>query len=244
MTENHLSSYVNGGWRSVLGWGLNDSLCQTLLLINEFQREHNITGPSCEIGVHNGLLLILLGLMQNDGETAIGIDLFEMSQDQNLDKSGSGSLELTQQNIKIHAPNNKFELVAANSFNIPLDVLKMMHGTRLFHVDGGHFLEVVLADIATAQTALGVGGVIIIDDFWTPGYPEVHEATIRYLDSAIVLKAVPLMVGWGKIFLAHLSHKDRLLNFIKQRLPDNYRQWPIKISRYDCIEVSDYKTLG
>jgi hypothetical protein len=234
MTSSLLQSYRTEGFLRVEGWGIDQELIDLFEMFNDFQRAHGLGGPMCEIGVHHGRTLILLGLLKRPQEKVIGIDLFESNQSQNLDASGSGSIAAVHRNLAEFAPGIEIDLISANSFDLSVDQRNCLQGCRLFHIDGGHFIEVVLNDIALAQSTLGVGGIIVIDDYWHSGFPEVQEAVHRYFWTSAAMKAVPFMAGKNKLFLAHNSHKERLLDFVAAKLPANRRK-PIRLLGYNAI---------
>jgi Methyltransferase domain len=239
MNKALLQRYRAGGFHSVQGWGINETLFDIFVHLNDFHMTNNLEGPLCEIGVHHGRTLILLGLMKRQHEKAVGIDLFESGQAQNLDASGKGSIEAARRNLAEHAPGVNFDLIAASSFDLTTDQRNLMQGCRFMHIDGGHFTEVVLNDIALTQSVLGLGGVIVIDDYWHSGFPEVQEAVHRYFWTSPSLKAVPFMTGINKIFLAHLSHRDLLLAHMSARLPEERRK-PIRLLGHSAICIDPH----
>jgi hypothetical protein len=233
-TNSDVYKYCNGGFLEVGGWGIDRNLINTILLIQQFQKQYRLPGPLVEIGVHEGRVLILFGLLQAYDEAAVGIDLFEDAQDQNIDHSGYGSSHMTKHNFQKHAPSAKYLLFAENSLSLGNAAINAIKGARLFHIDGGHTFEVALNDIALATSCLGLGGVIIIDDYWHPGWPEVSEAVHRYYATSTDLRAVPFMTGMNKLFLAHISHKDGLLDFMLERLPEG-RNKRVRIFGYPAV---------
>ena len=229
-----LEQYRKTGLNQVEGWGVDEDLINLIINFQEFHNLHGIRGGLCEIGVHHGRTLVLFALLAGEGDRVIGIDLFEERQVENLDSSGLGSLERTRANLAMHAPGVPAKCITANSFDLTTAQRALLDGARMFHIDGGHFLEVVLNDLHIAQQALAPGGIIIIDDYWHSGFPEVHEAVHRYFATATSLKAVPFMTGRNKIFLAHNSHRDRLLDFMKNNLPPERRKL-VKLLGYESI---------
>ena len=238
-SEEHLQRYRTEGFRSVEGWGVDSPLIEVFIHVDDFQRAHGVRGSLVEIGIHHGRTLLLLGLLRNEGERVVGIDLFEDAQEQNLDFSGSGSYVAFQDNAKRHAPGVDFTIVAGNSLALDAESVDAMNGCRLFHIDGGHYREIVSNDLLLAQTALGLGGVIVVDDYWHSGFPEVQEAVNRYFRTSSVLKAVPVMTGMNKLFLAHLSHKDRLLDYMAARMPPD-RNKRVTVLGYPAICIDPH----
>src|SRR5262249_51330507 len=154
----------NVGLFQVEGWGIDQELADLFILIDEFQARNGVRGPFCEIGVPHGPLLILVGFLSKPRGRTVRVNLFSDAPKQNLDASGSGSYAKVRENIARHAPHADFAIVKGNScYLAPTDVAKLQ-GCRLMHIDGGHLTEVVLNDLTLAQSTIGVGGVIVIDD--------------------------------------------------------------------------------
>jgi hypothetical protein len=55
----------------------------------------------------------------------------------------------------------------------PDDILTTVGEARLFSIDGGHWAEVVRNDLSIAENSLAEHGVIALDDFHRPEWPEV-----------------------------------------------------------------------
>jgi hypothetical protein len=122
-------------------------------------------------------------------------------------------------------------LITGNSFELSVDKYPKLQNSRLFHIDGGHFLEVVLNDISIAQQSVSSGGIIIIDDYWHSGFPEVSEAVNRYFSTATRIRAVPFMTGINKIFLCDVSFKTKVM----QRMSSSLETKTIKLLGYDAL---------
>lgn len=232
--EALLSRYLEGGFAEVHGWGMNKDLARIFGLINHFQQNRGIRGPLAEIGVQDGRVLIVLALFTAEGETAVGIDIFE-NQSENLDRSGANTTYNTVvENCAVHAPGARVKLIKANSFRLAPEDLERLRGFRFMHVDGGHYFEVVMNDLEIAQRMIGGGGVIVMDDYWHSGFPEVQEAVHRYFWTSPVIKAAPFMVGQNKLFLASHEIRTDLLAFMRKSLPENRRR-PVRVLSYEAI---------
>ena len=180
-----------------------------------------------------------MGLISQSNETAVGIDLFEDMQLANLDASGSGSKSAVLKNIEKYAPDSKFELISANSFSLTEKIFIDGRLARIFHIDGGHFKECVANDLHISQLSLHLGGVIIVDDYWHSGFPEVQEAVNRYYRTSNNIKAVPFAVGKNKISLAGHEIKDKLLSALKEKFPPQKTK-SVKVLGYDAIRVDQH----
>jgi len=235
---SNLEEYAAGGYLEVEGWGVDKELIELIRTLDQFQKAENISGALWEIGVHHGRTLILLGLLSRQNEIVIGIDLFENGQDQNLDLSGCGSYDALMKNILAFSPDVTYEIYSSNSFFLKNGVLQKMQNARLVHIDGGHYFEVVLNDMMIAQSSIGLGGIIIIDDYLHSGFPEVQEAVQRYFWISSTIKAIPFAIGKNKLFMIDISFHQKILNYLKKILPEGKNK-PVRVLRYDafCIDA-------
>jgi hypothetical protein len=192
--------YIATGHRAVQGW-LTDTARLTIVPLVRAQDARGITGPVCEIGVHHGRLFILLHLLAIQ-ERAVGWDLFEGGQKENVDHSGGGSQLITQENIRTHGGAlDRVRLVAANSLHLaPEDVVRDCGGhPRIFSIDGGHTAEITENDLRLADATVCDGGLVILDDCFNESWPGVMEGTARFL--ATSSRLVPAVIGGNKLIL-------------------------------------------
>lgn len=234
MRQTLIQNYRDKGHEKVEGWGVDRELIDLIMTLDRFQSTNQISGHLCEIGVHHGRTLILLALLSRERESVWGIDLFESAQLQNIDASGSGLEAAVRKNLQQHAPSIPVNLVACNSFHLSQQNRLAIQGSRLVHIDGGHFLEVVLHDLDLAQNILGSGGIIILDDYWHSGFPEVQEAAHRFFSTATTIKAVPFMTGKNKLFLVDVCYYNPLLAFLQNTLPSD-RNKRVKLLGYEGL---------
>ena len=226
MTMQDIRDYLEGPFEEIEGW-CDPYLWQAVMPLHEAQQAMSVAGPVAEIGVHHGKLLI--GLMKATGSARgnLAVDLFDL-QGFNLDKSGEGNLEALQANLArcgYGADAVRFE--RADSLTLGThDVPRLRgdsHGGFAFvSVDGGHMVEHAMHDIRLAMELAMAPGIILVDDFFALQWPGVTEAVARlYLGDRPPF--VPLLAGYNKLLLCHLSHRQRfwdaLVSHIKERLP-------------------------
>jgi len=167
------------------------------------QRGNGVRGSVAEIGVHHGKLFILLCLLRDEGEIAVGYDLFDR-QDQNIDGSGKGSLEVLTQNLRyMKASATHLKLITANSLDLTgAKVLRDSESpVRLFSIDGGHTADITRNDLSIAAEATGDDGVIILDDFFNEAWPGVSTGTSQFLRDNPA-KMIPFAILGNKVFFA------------------------------------------
>jgi hypothetical protein len=195
-----LSDYVRSGSKSVAGWlGRVDS--QLWLEILNYQRERHINGGLAEIGVHHGRSFIALGLALQDGEKAYAIDVFE-DQAKNLDGSGLGDRGRFEANLaRFHVERSRVVIDARGSDVVaPDDILSKVGRVRFFSVDGGHWRDIVGSDLRLAASVLSDQGVIALDDFMRPEWPDVSLGLFDWFEGSDKT-IVPFAIGFNKLYL-------------------------------------------
>ena len=71
---------------------------------------------------------------------------------------------------------------------------------RFFSIDGGHWLEIVAHDLSVAEGSLAPHGVIALDDFHRPEWPEVSAGFFAW-NAARQRPLVPCLIGFNKLYL-------------------------------------------
>jgi hypothetical protein len=177
--------------------------------LSVWQLESHVNGSIAEIGVHHGKLLILLQIWAPLTDPVVGIDLFEERQQENVDRSGSGSLQAFRRNLAEFAAaagRNVFP-VTFNSLEIPVCFFHEngFFPVRLFSVDGGHLEDTAYSDLWTAAASLAPGGVIMLDDFHHS--QGVFNAAVRFVSTTIALEdpVVPFLQGDNKLYLCRTA---------------------------------------
>jgi len=207
--------------KTVEGW-LSETDARIFELILEQQSDLGIIGSVAEIGLHHGKSFIVLCSCLKYSEKAYGIDLFE-SQSLNLDSSGFGSKDRVLGNLqrfgcdmsRVVLDGRLSELVKAS------DIQSAVGGVRFFSIDGGHWYSTVFQDLILAKASLISGGVIALDDYLRPEWPDVARAYHAWY--ALNCEEFEVIaIGFNKIYLTHPSWapwyresllKDQYLNY-------------------------------
>src|SRR5262249_45284395 len=164
------------GWMSPHAAGLIH-----FLLAHQPAHERNIL----EIGVFKGKSAIILAheAAQRD-ETLILMDI-----------------RIQPEVEAIRQLHPKIQVIEADSFNLPKTAA--VHAAapfRFIHIDGAHGYPYVMSDIKNSSRFLSRYGIICLDDFLTPAWPEVTVATFDFLtgrEHDLVL----FLAGYNKGFL-------------------------------------------
>lgn len=92
--------------------------------------------------------------------------------------------------------------------------VKMLRGkVRFFHADGSHKYDNVWNDIKLADALMGEEGILVLDDFQNPHYPQVQAATYSYISSYPDSFKV-ILIGGNKAVLCRSSMFEHLFNHI------------------------------
>lgn len=199
--------YAWRGRNGVGGWfALTDALMVDALM--RAQRAGNRGGAVAEIGVHHGKMFIALCLGRADGERAYCIDLFA-DQARNRDGSGLGDLQKFRNNLRrFDIPDDNIVIRQGSSADISgQDVLDAVGPVRFFSVDGGHWREIVENDLKIAERCLAAGGIIALDDFHRPEWPDVSAGYFAwYAQRSGALE--PFAIGFNKLYLCDSRYRD------------------------------------
>ena len=195
------------------GW-VGENTPKIIWLLDLVHKELGVTGDIAEIGVHQGMFLLLLAAVRSGDEAVIGLDLFDM-QHRNVDSSGSGAREVTESAIQRYYPEtaDRFSLISADSVMLKPARLEAYfpRPVRLFSVDGGHTREHVLNDLAIAQEVVSAGGVVMLDDFFGPHWPSVTEGFYAYM-TGVNRRLAPFLFFENKLYLTTVSDHRAVLD--------------------------------
>lgn len=197
-----LQKYVASGRKQIPGW-LSRVDAEIIKTVFEFQDRTALKGAVAEIGVHFGKCFVELCLGLNDGEKAYAIDIFE-DQHLNKDASGGGGREGLLRNVASFGIDaDKVILDGRSSEDVKAsDIRSAVGDVRFFSVDGGHWLELVENDLKLAEDTLAQYGVIALDDFHRPEWPDVSAGYFGWYGKR-TQPFVPIAIGFNKLYIAH-----------------------------------------
>lgn len=197
--KTSIQSYLNRHVEGVNGW-LGDVDMVAIKAIGEWQTAQNISGDLAEIGVHHGKLYFILALLRQGTEKALAIDLYE-DDSLNFGVHARRDIMLFRNAERLGIPIADAEIWKVDSTTItPEQIAERASNVRIFSVDGGHEYHHVEADLRTANSVLGEHGVIIIDDIFGKGWPDVTVASIQMLaEFSDVLE--PFLITNSKLYV-------------------------------------------
>ena len=214
--DSHFFSLYRPLFGSIVGMFTFDAAL-LMTAYAQLAAEEGIRSNTLEIGVHHGLSALVVAALRAEGAQFVAIDLFEELQQENVSHSGAGDRQRFLSNMaRIHVDQASFmRVIAAPSSSLSPDELGRKYS--LCHIDGGHSAEETYGDLVLCSEILVPGGVLVIDDYFNPGYPGVSEGAIRFMiENRQVLS--PMAIGFNKVIFQK-GATSRLNEVLLKRFP-------------------------
>lgn len=204
------------------GW-LDDYSARFIAEIGRIQAARGLKGSVAEIGVHMGRLFILLRLLAAADEQALALDVFH-DQKLNVDASGRGDEDRFRANVRRWASMQNVKIIRASSLNVTArDILSRVGPCRLLSIDGGHTAQCTLNDLHLAEHTVTEFGVVILDDYFNPSWPDVATGAARFLiDPTTSLR--PFAITPNKIYLARPGYHGLYATTLRAAQHDFYEK--------------------
>jgi hypothetical protein len=207
--------FFDGGLDEVERW-LSHGAVTTTLAIDHLQKASNICGNVVEIGVHHGKYFIVLKNLCAPNERAIAVDVFE-DQHLNVDGSGLGNRVMFENNIATYTDGERISIIQNDSTLLRKSSLIIEGNVRIFSIDGSHTADHTFSDLMLAADTLAEGGVIILDDLYSPHWPGVQEGFHRFM-SSMHTRFSAVSIGDNKLYLCFKADHERYLRFFTEEL--------------------------
>jgi len=149
-------------------------------IILSLQNLYGVRGDILEIGTYHGRSSSALALNLYPGEKLHLCDVFDEGADDQYFNLPTQRDVVS--NIQRVAPDiSEDDLVFHNCLSSQLSFAGGQK-FRFVHIDGGHGFDEVMNDLSIADTALSNDGIICIDDYGHPAWPEVTTAVDHFLE--------------------------------------------------------------
>jgi len=185
---------------AIPGWFSRETVALWDCLLSR-QADYGIEGNLLEIGVLNGRSAALAAMHARPEEALILVDK-----------------ELTsaaRENVSAIKPRNVAYLEMDSRELHRHPIAEANAGKcRWLHIDGEHSESGVTNDLELATLLLNGEGVVAVDDFMHPAYPQITRAIFRYLD-AHERKLSVFLCGYNQSYLCRPSAKPRYLAYIR-----------------------------
>lgn len=208
-----LQTYIGAPRQQIPGW-LSRVDAEILRALLTYQSASGLDGAVAEIGVHHGRSFLALALGRRAGERGYCIDIFE-DQHLNVDGSGSGDRAAFEANLRRFGIENVVVRQASSLDVRSEEILSAVGPVRFFSIDGGHWLDIVRNDLALAAGSLADHGVIALDDFHRPEWPEVSAGFFAWRECE-GRDYAPIAIGFNKLYLCRRPHAEAYRQVISQ----------------------------
>jgi predicted O-methyltransferase YrrM len=186
------------------GFIMPQSLCIWDFLL-ELQSQTWQPASLLEIGVYYGKSAMMLALHCKTEETVLLVDPTEYIE------------EARKAFTKFEAA--RFEIIKTRSSDAECWALssRFARSLRWIHIDGDHKAETVWNDLSLANHLLSDTGIICVDDFFSPRYPQLTYAVCQFLEQHRAELQL-FLCGYNKAYLARPGALPKYLQAIRERL--------------------------
>jgi predicted O-methyltransferase YrrM len=191
-------------FNQIPGFTFAESMCIWDFLL-EFQSQTWQPASLLEIGVYYGHSAMMLALHCKAEETILLIDPADHVEGARKNLAGFGTA--------------KFEIIKARSSDGQSWELASQYkrALRWIHIDGDHKAEAVWNDLGLANALLAENGIICIDDFFNPGYPQITYCVFQFVEQNRAELQL-FLCGYNKGYLARPGAMQKYLQAIRHGL--------------------------
>jgi predicted O-methyltransferase YrrM len=187
-----------------------------------FQQDRQLSGALLEIGVYYGKSAMMLAMHASEAEELFLVD-------------SSDFVYAAEPLVKTVKPTHVVVLKQKSSDAAIWDLATTyVHRFRWVHVDGDHKAESVWNDLELGNRLLTDEGILCVDDFGNPRYPQLTYAVCTFLEKHRA-ELQMFLCGFNKAYLVRPNALFRHLRFVKENLGTQLTLLGIK-------EITIYKT--
>lgn len=197
----------------------------------EFQASR-VTGALGEIGVYRGKSAALLALHTRKEEHLYLVDICDPEEPMRV--------------VARVVPRSQVSFLVGRSSSLPALSARIHHLRRFrwIHIDGEHTGEALVNDLQLAAFALHDEGVICIDDFFNPMYPQLTAATFEFVASHRH-EVCMFLCGHNKGYLCRPVAASRYLDFVGSNLVRELGARGIRdVTLFKTTSASDLNCFG
>jgi hypothetical protein len=197
-----------------------------------YQESICTAGHLMEIGVYKGKSAAILAHHQRAGEQLWLVD-------------SSHFIDEARANIG-HLSPHEIRYLKQKSVDLHrnTELSSLCRSYRWIHIDGEHTGQALATDLALAHTLLADDGVICIDDFFNPAYPQVAAATFSFLHSH-PFDLTLFACGHNKGYLARPTYARHFSLMIRSSLAAELRQRGFsEFTLFKTSSADDYNCWG
>ncbi|MEM7766070.1 MAG: class I SAM-dependent methyltransferase [Pseudomonadota bacterium] len=197
-----------GNTVEIEGWMTASAVISSLVALDT-QREIGIAGNFLEIGSWHGKSAALWLQAAKSPETVTLMDIAAR------DELGENMQRLSDR----YGVACDIIKRSSLSYNEPIGKPRSM---RVIHIDGDHSAAGISNDIELTAGLLHPHGVMIIDDFMNPRFPQITEVTFDFVRRHTNRFSI-VLVGGNKGFLVSAKFHDFWFEHFSKKLPDAFK---------------------
>src|SRR5258708_4005157 len=186
------------------GFVIHQSVCVFGFLLAEQQREQ-ITGALLEIGVYCGKSAIMLAMQARPEEELILVDWSDF-----VDHAAVVVHKFKNENVRILKEDSSSNACWALTRD-------HQRAFRWIHIDGDHKAKTVEDDLRLASQLLAENGILCVDDYFNPRYPQLTFVVNEFLLTESS-KFKMFLCGFNKAYITHAGHHRELLRSVHAHL--------------------------
>jgi hypothetical protein len=115
---------------------------------------------------------------------------------------------------------------------------------RWIHIDGEHTGRAVTNDLEIARNFLSRDGIVCLDDFMSPAYPQITAATFAFLErhrDELTL----FLAGFNKGYVCRTAQAQAYLRFLQQKLFDELTRRNVdNVTVWKSTDPADMNCFG
>ncbi|MFN4142964.1 class I SAM-dependent methyltransferase [Aestuariivirga sp.] len=217
--------------RPVEGWFTDEAAAIWDCLLT-YQRSAGVSGNLLEIGVWKGKSALLSVIHAQPNDIQLLVDPLDL-------KEALSHIRRTRPNAKVDVFRGISRHLRKHS-----EYRNMLSSFRWIHIDGRHSAQDVDVDLRLADDLLSDDGIVVLDDFFTPNYPQVTQAVFHYMflnPSSFRL----LLCGFQKGYLTRPLANAGYVDYVKTSLYRDMCQRGIdRITIWKSTEAADSNAFG
>jgi predicted O-methyltransferase YrrM len=217
--------------QTVDGWFLDEAAATWDCLL-DFQQTSKLAGNLLEIGVWNGKSALLSVLHARADEIQLLVVPRDLSE-----------ALANLRGVRADAKFDFFQRPSRALFKHP-EYRNMLSSFRWIHIDGKHSAQDVSVDLRLADELLNDNGVVVLDDFFHDGYPQVTQAVFQYLFTNPSSFAL-VLCGHRKGYLCRPLSVSKYAQYVRKRLHRDLSSRGFdQLTVWKSTESADCQTYG
>ena len=187
-----------------------------------FQRDRKLSGPLLEIGVYYGKSAMMLAIYASEADELVLVDPSDF-----VDSAEALIRPLKPKGVVVFKQKSS----DAALWSLTCTQARLF---RWVHVDGDHKAETVWNDLELGNRLLADEGILCVDDFLNPRYPQLIYAVCTFLEKHRA-ELQMFLCGFNKAYLVRPNALSTHLRFVKEQLGNQLGVRGLK-------EITIYKT--